>query len=122
MRTWIFYKRKELDSKKRPTFGVDIWKGKRTNVSAEEHEKKVGYITTIAPGKTPKDLAKLVNESGQVVENSERLRIGWNDLIISSSAIELIPCNSYVDIPTTPEEIIEFVEAYRKISGFTHSA
>jgi len=110
MRTFVLYKRKNFLGKQETTFGVDVWIGSKRDLSLKEKEKKEGYVRTIAPGQSPKDLA-------QIVARAPLEKINVNDLIVSSEATVLIPGSKYMDIPVTPEEVREFYEAYESITS-----
>lgn len=114
MRTWVLYKRKNLLGKQEITFGVDILKGRfdevrkifaATLVSGPETER------TIASGKSPADLAKLV------ATNSTIKGISRGELVVSLERTIFVPGNKYIDIPATPEEVREFYEVYEKLTS-----
>jgi hypothetical protein len=112
MKTWVLYKRRGLLRKDQDSFGVDVWEGDRRNPSERHHKNDKGYLTTICPEKTARDLAKLVCER-------EGIAIGFND-VITSIIPTLIPENQWIDSPLSVEEMQEFFRAYKEFGGIIY--
>ena len=91
---WVLYKRKTSQGEE--NFGIDV------------HQKNKP-VRTIAPSKTIKGLAEMV------FDQKEFVKFSGNDTLTTAKAPIFTPNNNYIDIPVITEEIIEFVEKYKRL-------